>query len=124
MAKTLRIEKTAMAMMSIVNIFLRPMASVRYPPKMVPKKIPTMTDAPIAALSAAVRLNIGTIWVKATPIRERTYPSKNEPPLEKKDILRRKGVMATSSIVFFATFLADEGMSFTLAAILCARSAV
>lgn len=75
----------------------------------------------MAALSAAVRLNIGTIWVKATPMRERTYPSKNEPPLEKKDILRRNGVMATSSIVFFAAFLADEGMSFTLAAILCAR---
>ena len=39
---------------------------------MVPKKMPSITDAPMAALSVGERSNIGVICVSATPISEST----------------------------------------------------
>ena len=68
----LRMENTPMATMSMMNIFLRPMRSVRYPPAIVPTKMPSMTDAPMAPLQNVSRLNIGVIWVSATPMSEST----------------------------------------------------
>ena len=71
-ANTDRMENRPMATTSMMNIVRRPMRSVRYPPAMVPTKMPSSTDAPMAALQASVRLNRGVICVSATPMSEST----------------------------------------------------
>ena len=69
---------------------------------MLPTRMPSSTDAPIAAVQCVVRLICAVIWVNATPISESTYPSRKAPPLDTSVISRRNGVMATSSMVLFA----------------------
>ena len=71
-AKTLRIEKRAMATRSIMNIFWPADGIGQIAGQWCPPRMPSITDAPIAADSDAVRLNMGVICVSATPISEST----------------------------------------------------
>lgn len=65
-------ERTAIATMSMTNIFLRPMTSVSQPPTDVPRKRPTSAATPTTAVQVASRSSAGPSWMRATPMMDST----------------------------------------------------
>ena len=78
------------------------------------EKIPSITDAPIAALSAAVRSNKGTIWVKATPIKESTYAVQKRAAAREEGYLAQKGRHGDVVYRLFRNLLGRRGDVFHL----------
>jgi hypothetical protein len=60
--------------------------------------MPANAAAPVAATSTGVSASAVVSCTSATPITDSTYPSRNDPPLEKNTIFLRNGFIWASSI--------------------------